>query len=344
MAMAPGRKALRKLQFGREATPGTAVAATTIWRGGGAVLEDDREVVEVDEDVGILGRTDRTHIPKLHGKLALSETPATFEQLQQLLANGLGGPIAGTADGVGTGKIYQNDIPTTSVPTNRAWTMQGGDDAEVEQGEYAKVTKISLNGTINKALMMSAELMTRQVARLHSGFTPALALPVTEDILVNLGKMYLDNVSGAYRATQVAEQILGIKLDIELMWLPKFTMDGQLYFTFAHYVGHKITGEITFEHDAATGGAAGANGEKAKWRAQTPRLLGLLFEGSTLTTAGTYSKKTLAIDLPIKWTKFDKLDDQDENDIVTGKFTSRYNTTAGNAGKFITVNEVAALP
>ena len=48
-----GVKALRKVQLGLESTKGTAVAATALWRGTGTI-EDKREVVFPDEDIGYL--------------------------------------------------------------------------------------------------------------------------------------------------------------------------------------------------------------------------------------------------------------------------------------------------
>lgn len=341
--MAPGRKALRKVQFGRESTPGTAVAATVIWRGPAALLEDDREPEFVEEDVGLIGGTDRTHITHTPGKISFAETSATFEQLQHPVANMFGGPVAGVADGAGTGRIYTNPIPTTGAPaTNRAWTIEGGDDTEVEQAAYAKVSKLTLSGASNKPVMVGFDAFSRAVAPLGGGFTAALSLVAVEDILFNLGKLYLDPVASAYGTTQVAKQWHGFKLTIESLWVPLTTGDGSLDFQLAHYAGHKISGEVTFLHDTA---ALGNSGEKANWRTQTPRRMQMRFEGSSFATAGTtYSKKTLILNLPIKWKKFGPLADNDGVDIVVGQFESRYNTTSGDAGSIIIVNDQATLP
>jgi hypothetical protein len=340
--MAPGRKTLQKVQWGKETTAGTAVAATAVWRGQASMLDDQREPQQVEEQVGIIGGTDRSYIPKLQGALALPETEATFEQLPYLLVMGLGGPTAGVADaGAGaTGKIYETTIPTTGIATAKPYTVEAGDDFEVEQGEYALVTKISLSGASGQAVKAQAELMCRQVKR-KASFTASLALAAVEDILFQKAKLYLDAVGGAYGTTQVSNQFLGFKLDIEIQWEPKFTGDGELYYSFASYIAHKVSGEVTFEHDTAV---SRSGGEKANWENQTPRRMRIHVDGSTLATAGTaYSKKALRIDLPIKWTKFDP-GDQNGNNIATGKFVSRYNSTVGDAGKIIVVNEVATLP
>jgi len=85
--MAQGRVGLGKLQLGRETTPGTSVAATTVWRGAASFIEDQRLVKIVEEMVGILGGTNRSYIPELLAGVKLSETEATFEQFPYLLVN-----------------------------------------------------------------------------------------------------------------------------------------------------------------------------------------------------------------------------------------------------------------
>lgn len=338
--MARGVKKLRKIQLGKEVTPGTAVAATTIWRGTG-VLDDQREVVEVEEDVGLLGGTDRTHIPFYLGGLELEETPATFEQIQYLLAMGFGGPTTGVADGVGDGYVYTTNIPESSLPTAAPYTIQGGDNFEVERGEYALCTKISLSGRSKEALKMSATLMLKQVARL-AAFTGALTIPPVEDILVQRGKVYLDAVGDDYGDTQVSGMVLGVALELQPLWEPKYFVEDSLGYAAAQFVGYAITGSITFEHDTNAGGDTGQ--EKANWRNQVTRLLRLQFEGATFDTGGTYTKKTLQINLPIKWKKFNPISDQNGNDIVVADFFSKYNVSKADGGSFVVVNELSALP
>jgi len=339
--MAPGVKKLRRLQMGKESTGGTAVAATARWRGGGT-LKDALEVLEVDEDLGILGGVDRTVITKLLAGLDLAPVVATFQQVQYLPVLAYAGPVTGAADGPGTDKIYTTNIPTTALPTLTPYTFEGGDSFEVERMEYAVATKMNFKGEVGGALMMSGSLLGRQIQRLVSGFTGALTIPTVEDIVVNKGKLYLDAIGGSYGTTQIAQQIIGIDITHDITIIPQFTMDGQLYYSFPQYVDHKVTGKITFLHDAAASGNAGA---KADWRAQTPKKLRVDFIGSNVATPGTtYSQQHFIMDLPVKWKVISPLDDKNGVDIVTAEFRSRYDQTAGDAGKFIAVFEAAALP
>jgi len=96
---------------------------------------------------------------------------------------------------------------------------------------------------------------------------------------------------------------------------------------------------VTFEHDATSAA------EKVAWRAGTTRQLRLRWLGTALTTAGSgYTYKTLIVDMAGKWEKFDKLAEQDGNDIVTGTFRARYNSTAALFCELVVVNELASLP
>ena len=180
--------------------------------------------------------------------------------------------------------------------------------------------------------MMGGEWIGRQVT--NGSFSTGVTVPDVETILASKGSLYLDAVSGTYGSTAVSDTLLSATINFNNLIMPKFTMDGQLYFDF-HYVGNReITGNLRFEHNSS------AVTEKTNFRNQTPRLLRLSFAGSTLTTAATapvYTTKRLIVDLPIKWESFDALDDLDGNSTVTANFRSRYNSTVANAGKFIVV-------
>lgn len=331
-----GIKKLRKIQLGREATAGTAVAATTIWRGLGTI-EDPREVVFPDEDVGILSGTDRSYVPKLAAALSMDAVPATFEQLVHYGEAGIKLVGTGAADGVGSGKIYDYPFPETSLNIIKTYTIEGGDNQEVEKMEYGFVSDFTLEGKAGEAWMMSANWQARQVA--PSTFTAALAVPTVEEILFGKTKLYIDAVGGSYGTTQKANTLLSASLKVKTGWIPVFTGDGALYFTFAKSTMPEILLDIIFEHDGA------ATAEKVNWRAQTPRLIQLKAEGSALATPGTaYTYKTMIINLAGKWEKFSKLGEQDENDIVTGTFRARYNATKADIGNILIVNELANVP
>lgn len=333
--MTTGVKALRKIQLGRETTPGTAVAATSIWRGLG-VLSDDRETVFPEEDVGILGGVDRAYVPKLAASLSMGSVEATYQQILHLLEAGIL-TATPTADGVGTDFIYEYPFPTTSLPTIKTYTLEGGDNAGAEEMEYAFVQSLTLEGSAGEALMMSADWVGRKVT--PSTFTGALSIPAVEDILMSKAKVYVDAVGGTIGTTQLTQTVLSMNLQYNTGLVPVWTADGELYFTMHKNVMPEATLELTFEHNAA------CIAEKAIWRAGTPRQIQIKWEGSAFGTPGTtYSNHTLILNLAGKWETFGPLDDSDGNDTITATFRARYNSTAALFGKLIVVNELATVP
>src|SRR3990167_7836952 len=330
-----GVKALRKIQLGLESTKGTAVAATALWRGTGTI-EDKREVVFPDEDIGYLSGVDRSYTPKYAAALSFDDAPATYEQLPYVLSAGVKDVVTGAADGAGPDKVYTYTFPTTSKKALKTYALEGGDDQQAEEMEYAYVEAFKISGKGGEALMVQADWVGRQVAL--STFTGAIAVPTVEEMLFGKTKLYLDAVGGTLGATQKTNTLLEFELAVKTGWIPKFTADGSLYFSFHESTMPEVTLSLTYEHDAT--GVAG----KADWRAETPRQIRLLTEGSSVATPGTtYSVKTMKIDVAGKWEAFDKIDEVDGNDVVKGTMRIRYDSTAALFASIIVVNELVSL-
>ena len=132
--------------------------------------------------------------------------------------------------------------------------------------------------------------------------------------------------------------MLGFTLNVTSGYWPKYTGDGNLYFSYIVQTAPEITLDVTFEHDGT------ATAEKVAWRAQTVRKIRVIAEGTAFTTAGaTYSNKSMIIDLVGKWQSFAAIDEIDGNDVVTGTFRGSYNATAVSAGRIIVVNGNSSL-
>ena len=328
-----GVKALRRIQLGAESTAGTAVAATTKWRGGGTI-QDDIDLVFAQEDTGYIGGIDRTYIQKYGATLEMEDVEATYEQLPYI---GMAGIVAETpgADGPGQGYIYEFPFPTTSQHTIKTYTIEGGDDQQEEEFAYGYVESFKLSGKAGEALRMSAVWKGRQVA--PSTFTGSLALPTVEEILFGTGKLYIDAIGGTIGTTLKSNTLLGMDWAVKTGWMPVFTADN-LYFSFIKCVMPELPLTLTFEHDGTS------TAEKVNWRAQTPVKLRLQWIGSAVSGGGTFANKTLRIDLAGRWQRFEKLAEQNGNDIVTGVFLPRYNATASLYAQMTVVNTLATLP
>ena len=330
--MTQGIKALRRLQLGQETTAGTAVAATTYWRGVGTI-QDNLETVFPEEDIGYISGVDRSYIPKTEALLTLDSTEATFEQLPYILNAGIYG-VSPTTDATGGG-IFSYTFPTVSTDVKvttdlYTYTWEGGDNAQSERFAFGHVRSFTLSGDAGQALMLSAEIVGRQVSA-TTDFTGGLSIPTVEEILFSKGKLYIDAVSGTIGTTQVSNEFLSMDLSVTTGWVPVYTADGNIYFSFTKQVQPEIILQITFEHNT------NAIAQIAAWRAGTAKQLRLEFDGSA-------STKELLIDLAGKWDNFEKIGERDGNDIVTGTFRARYNSTAALFAEFVCRNNLASLP
>ena len=346
----PGRKPLSRIQFGRETTPGTMVPATARMRYNGGFLSDDRTPEFIEEAVGIF-RTDRSVITAVDASLDIPETPATPEQLPYAFAMLFGGAIAGSADGAGSsGYRYATTIPTTATPANNyAYTVEGGDDYEVERMGYAKFIELTLKGAAKSKITMSGKLMAQRVERLGTAFAAA-ALVDVNDLVFGLARLYLDAIGGTIGTTQITNQFKGFELTFKAMWEKQFTGEASTtngpIWTFATFADYEITGKLTLLHDPAVSGSGGL---KEFFRSQTPRLMRIDCLGAAYATPGTGTtftggRRGIRIDLPIKVTKVPPISDDAKVSLVTVEFESRYNATAATAGSITICNETSALP
>lgn len=326
-------KTLRRIQIGQETTAGTEADATTLWRGTGTI--EDKGVPKLaDEDVALMMGTDRTYIPYLEANLT-TEQEATYEQLPIILDAGIK-TVSSTTTGSGSGYIYTYPFPTTAAGAIKSRTIEGGDDAGAEIMLYSHVAKFKLSGKAKEAVKLTADWVGRDVN--PTTFTTTATLPAVDTILMGHCSLYIDTAGGTAGTTQKSSTLLAFDLEAETGQVPVPTGDGNLYFGFVKQVQPKVELKITFEHDATS------IAEKAAEKAQTARIIRIKATGPALTTTGTaYSNKTMIIDLVGKWLKFDKIGEQDGNDIVTGTFQGRYNSTAAQAGQVIIVNELSAL-
>lgn len=331
-----GRRSLRKVQLGRESTAGTEVNATSIWRGLGTLL-DTRQQQRVSQDVGIIGGTDEVNQVMLGGSIALTQTPATFEQFLHILEMSVK-TATPAQDGAGTDYIYTYAFPTTSGNTIKTYTVEGGDDTGEEQMLYSFCKDWTLSGSGRTAWSLAANLQGREVA--PGTFTGALSLPTVNYMNFGLSKLYIDTTGGTYGTTIKSNTLRMANIKFTSGIEAKDTADGRLDFSFAQGTEYQCTGQLEFEHDSI------ALANKVDWRAMTARKLQIKIEGTTAfaTPGTTYSVPTCILNLPLRWSNFEKIGEANGNDIVTGSFFSAYNTAIAGAGSVINVVELSAVP
>lgn len=330
-----GVKPLRRLQLGRETTSGTAVAATALWRGVGT-LQDALTLKEANEDLGILMGVDRSYISAYLGKLSMDAVPATYEQLPYLFEAGIKAVNTGSQDGTGSDYIYAYPFGTNAANSLNTYTIEGGDNAGAERMAFCYAESIKLSGKGGEAVMMSANWVGQQIT--PQAFTTSPAIPTVNEILFGHSKLYIDAINGTAGTTQQSATFIGMDLEIKTGIQHVFTGDGTLSYSFIKTTMPEVTLKVTYEHESTS------IAEKAYWRAQTPRLLQVKITGPAVTTAGTtYNNYTLLATLPGRWMQFDKIGEQNSNDIIVGTFKSKYNATAAAGPSFTVVNQLTTL-
>lgn len=335
--MAYGLRALRRIQFAKETTSGTAVATTTaIWRGTG-LLTDESVIKRPPEDRGNLQPLNRSYIPQVGALVKLDKTPATFEQLPYIFAMGIGsGAATGTVDGTGgSDYIYTATLSTTSAGTPATYTFEGGDNTGVDEAAYVFAESFTLDGAPNEAVMVSAQLRGRQADL--SSFSATITAPTVEEILFNKGALYLHATT--FGSGAITGSWVGFSLNVKTGYQAVYTGDGAAtYFYTVKQVAPVVTGKLILENDA--NGAA----ELLCARNRTTRFMRITFIGSAQTTSGTgsaWSYKALQVDLGIRYTDIPALGEKDGDDVLEFPFEP-VSVTGG--GVFTCVNEVSALP
>lgn len=331
-----GIKTLRRVQLGREGTPGTAVAATTKWRGLAVMPSDDQIKQMIEENIGFSSKTARQITPKKFASMVFPATPATFQGIQHVMEAGVK-TVSPTADGAGTGYTNAYPLPSGDVNSIKTYTIEGGDNKVVEEMEYAFVNQFELSGKINEPWMLTSTWHGRQTT--VSSFTGALSAPTVSEMLFAKSKLYIDDVGGTLGSTQITNTWIGAKLKVTTGLIAQFTGEGNLYFSFMDFIGAKATLELDFLHNATTAA------ERVKYKSDTARQIRMLIEGNSLGTPGTYSKETFRIDGAGLYTAFGAPNDESEGvNVNKAVFEMAYDATAALFNNYLLVNELSAVP
>lgn len=296
-----GTTLLSKLQLGREATPGTAVAATLIWAGEEARLSDGREIGQAAQWVGSFLPSARRYVAKQGAKITIPSTALTFEQFPHLCEMGI---KTATPTSEGSGYLYAYAFPTTAANTIKTYTAECGDDVTVWQVPYVFAQKIELSGAAGEAWEVNAELAGQSLT--SDSFTSLSAESGLEVALFQLSKMYLDDSGGTIGTTQITSALVSAKLTIDTGLRALYTADGALTYTTHYQAGPKITGTLTLLHNATTAA------EIAAAQAGSARLLRIDILGTDLTTPGTtFDTKAIRFDAAIQYTSVPNLEDKE---------------------------------
>lgn len=265
------------VQMGRESTAGTAVAATTIWRGPFGAPEDTRIRKIKEEDVGTLVAAELAYDTRLGATLAMPSTELTFEQVTHLLEAGI---MTATPSGAGPyTRAYS--LPLSTARTIKTYTLEAGNvlaPADNMEIPYSFVSEMELSGKVDEAWMMAATWLGQQWSA--STLTSALSVPAVEPALFGKTRFYVNDSGGTIGTTQISAMLLEatIKIETGIQFVPMG--NGGLYPVAHKYVKPAGTFTLAYELEETTGVSFVA-AERAKWQAGSGRLIRLDVPGSS---------------------------------------------------------------
>lgn len=327
-----GARFSRLIQWGREATSGSAVAATAIVRGTGVFDDDDVHNRHVEDVNQINGTTDQ-YTARKGGQITIDFDPANLEQLIHVLDCSITEATA-AADGAGSGWVRTYDFPTSATALPDTMTIEMGDSSGDEEMQYSFCRRWILEGSPGQQCTLSTEWYGRE--QTPTTRTASLTIPTVTPLLFGKSKVYIDDVD-AVTYTQLDCAVLGWRLEIDAGIVAKFGANGQLTFCSIVRTGFVPRLTITVELGAA------ALAEKVDWRANTPRRVKLLLEGDALTTSGTYSNDSFIFESMGFIDDIPPIGEQDGNNVVDIVFEGAYNVSEDTFGSIIHVSELETL-
>lgn len=303
MAYAPFSNS--KVQLGRETTPGTAVAATSVFRGKFSMLEDAREYKKVEEQIGAFTQAERTYAASLLGKWNMPSTELTFEQVLHILEGG-----CKTATPTGSNPytyVYAYPYTGTSINTIKTYTIEAGSatvTGDVREMEFAFVESFEFSGKFGEAWMMQSNWIGRQLSA--STFTAALSVPTVEEALFQKTALYIDATGGTIGTTVKAGTLMSASLKVKTGLVIVPVANGQLYFHTYKWTQPEMTFSITMELEDTVGLVAA---ERAFYESNTVRLFRLSCAGS--------GSKSFKLDFAGKYDKISDYNNDNGNTSVT---------------------------
>lgn len=327
---------LNVCQMGKETTPGTPVAATTIWRGPFGSWNDDRQTETVEEDVGTFGNSGRIMDTMLGIKIPVPSGVAHFEQIPYWLEGCCG---TATITGASAPYNYAYSAPSGDTPpTLITRTMRIGNKqvtSDVGIFSYVLPQEWEISGKQGELWKTSGTWMSPK--KESSGtFTGSLSLPAWEPMQFGKTLLYIDATGGTVGTTQKTGVLMGftLKYNPQIEWVP--VGDGNLYAS-AYKIGKPMitfTMDLELQEDSGTSAVAV---ERAIYESKAFRLLRIKNTGA--------NSRMMQIDLCAQYTNVSEYKKEGQNNtVVTFEGEAKYNATDAFIADFEFDIPLATLP
>lgn len=308
--MANGLYALRKIQIGKEAVVGTPTTPTTQLVGKLTMKANDTLYRPDDHDTGLFSEYYRSEVVGRQAEGSF-ESDFNFEQGAILLGMSVKGGVSPV------GNTYDFTPTLDSAWTPDTYTFVFGDNQQTYQAPMVFAKDMTISGSIDDAVMVSANLYGQKVET-TAGFEAGVSMPATlECAKTDLAKVYVDSSWSDLGDTEIPASVIDFSWQItEGVEAVKF-LNGQLYATALTEKKRHVELDLTLAHnDNYTDTILPA------FLAQSQLFVQISIDGSgtkNLTLSGCF-----VVDNP------DALSDQNGQDVVKVKLISEYDATSDN--------------
>lgn len=320
-----GNNFFSKVQYGKETTHGTSVAATKIYLGKTPAVKTDRKPIIPEENVGIRAKGVRAVTHQYLYNNTLSTEHGYFQQLPFLFGCGLKGGVTPSEQTPSQGDYLWTQTPSlvAGVSNNPdSATIELGDDTQAYKSEYAMFERIRISGQVSQGMEASpvnveADFFGRQLTA--GSFTAALSLPAAEPMNAKLARLYVDTAWAGIGVTELTNILRGFDIEIVTGVHPKFAGSGNKYFN-----GHG-EGLITVTSQFTLEGTSAATALLTAHQAATFQAVRLQINGSQI---GTGVNHSLKIDVGGVWESLSPLGGEDRTDnLLTATLIDQYDST-----------------
>ena len=297
------------VQYGKETTHGTAVAATKMWPGQAMRVVTDSKPSYPVEQFNVRMESRRGIVYERLYQNTLVSSHAGFQQLLLPLGCGLKGGVTASEQTVGEGDYLWDLTPSlTGSNSPDSVTLEIGDDAQAWEVEYCMFNRISISGNVSQdggeaPVSIEAEFFGRKLAT--TTFTGSLSLQSSTPMNAKKARLYVDSAWSGVGGTELSDLLRDFRVEILTGVHPSFAGSANDYFN-AHKEGIiGFTAAFTIEggSDAATLFAA--------QQAQSLQVVRLEINGPQI---GAGVNHRLRIDMGGTWEDVTPIDNEDRGD------------------------------
>jgi hypothetical protein len=237
--MANTLEALRVLQWGKEATKGTGVPATSkiAVPARNLTFDESGSIYRPQLAKGVLIRNRGNETPVMHGTTwQLADSPWLYEQGANWLSMSVGSS-GNSASGLSP-YTYAYTRSLTADPAPTAWTIEerlsdGSNNRDVEYN-YALAESLGFKYAEGGPLMFNAKGFARRVQ--SSTLTAAQTMPSPEIAPSALLTAFIDSAFGSIGGTQLTAQVIGMEFEFGTGFKPQMTADGRTDLDFTTHI------------------------------------------------------------------------------------------------------------